>query len=224
MKRTLLIILIISSLSSFNVNAQVPTARMKVEVLGKHLLRKYDSTDYEQVCISLRFSIINPYDFDLGVFPIEYDILEETGTFLGVCKSKYITHDSLLKDMSSDDLRLLLDTIKQTQYIVENEEGKLSFFREKFRGLHRGRSLHEYDCDRSIYLVHMPAFSDMDCVMDFKLYLNDLKVFKSDKVVRLHYLFIPDKRTERMGLIPFVLTSNWFTLEPLSECEEEENW
>ena len=168
--RQILMIFVVSAILSVNASAQVLTARMKVEVLGKHLFRKYDSTDYEQVCISMRFSLVSS-DFDLGVFPIEYDVLEETGTILGVCKSKYMTHDSLLKDTSGDSLRPLLDTLKQTQYIVENEEGKLSFFREKFRGLHRGRSLHDHDCERSIHLIHMPPLSDISCVMNFKLYL-----------------------------------------------------
>lgn len=108
------------------------------------------------------------------------------------------------------DLNRIQKTINHTDFVIENMNGDMRFFSEDSLNL-------IYPISDNINFVFFNPIVNINKSKKHKLIhseikLHSLEVNKFDKLVRLHYIFKPDKEQVSKGYEEIQLTSNWFYL------------
>jgi hypothetical protein len=141
---------------------------------------------------------------------------KEKQTFLLNCDALSVydpnfEREDLLKNIP--DLNRLLDSLKYSQFVIENKKNEKRFFSDikLFEGEEMAmKSVFSFEdkVDTVSISIGKEALLSTDTIL-----INRLKINKSDDEIRLHYLFHPTVEQTQLGYRPMLITSNWFKLQ-----------
>jgi hypothetical protein len=118
--------------------------------------------------------------------------------------------DGILQN--KEPLEKLIDSISNTQFVIENESHENRFFSDI--QLFEGEQMdvkNVFALEPKIDTVKI----NVNHVVNLKsepINSNRLKINLTDSLIRLRYLFKPTSEQQAAGFKPYILTSNWFKL------------
>ncbi len=109
------------------------------------------------------------------------------------------------------ELRNLLDSISQSQFVIENETRDRRFFSDikLFEGeIMEAKSVFSFDSQVDTLHLSKNGIS----IKSMAINVNRLKIEPTDSVIRLHYLFKPTTEQKRAGFKVLIVSSDWFKI------------
>jgi len=117
------------------------------------------------------------------------------------------------------NLLTLKDSLSKSELIIENKQGQFRIFNlpRNIDGMFVSLKTRFYSCD-NVY-IEDPCEEIYELTgekpVKFKvdILVNDLKIQDTNEEIRLHYVFKPTERQQKLGFTQsFILTSNWISL------------